>query len=239
VRVISLARSADRRASMARQLDAVGSLDWAFFDACESLPGWLHHDPAVVRRRLRRDMTGGELGCFASHAALWRWFIDDSTAQLLVVLEDDVVIDPGFFAQLPAFAAALPNTQFVRLYAKAPTLARPLAQVMGRHIVRYRGIAFGTQGYVLRRAGAERFLASITNVERPIDDEIDRFWVHGNPNIGVHPFPIMEIGFASTIEPARRAPTSGGWLRWKLGRAGDGLQRRAANIRMALAEPRL
>ena len=226
VRVISLAGS-PRRATMAAQLDAVPALDWSFFDALRELAD-LEHNPAATRRAIRRDMTSGEIGCFASHAALWRELVaggDDA----VVVLEDDVLFDPGFLAQLGEVVAAHP---FVRLHAKAPVAARVIGRVAGRHLVRYGGIAFGTQAYILRRAGATRWLASITRVERPVDDEIDRFWIHGVPNIGIHPSPLVELGGPSTIEGARRSLPPPRWheLGWQARRAADSARRRLSNL---------
>ena len=227
---------------MGRQLDAIPGLAWSFFDACESVPDFLIHDPVGTQRSIRRDLTGGELGCFASHVSLWRWFLGQIEHDALIVLEDDLQIDPFFFAALDRFCACVPDAAFVRFHAKAPTYARPIRMVMGRHLIRYRGIAFGTQGYIIRRQGAERFVRSITRITRPIDDEMDRYWVHQVPNIGLHPFPIMELGFPSTIEAQRRGkPQSSApeYLRWKGHRALDSLRRRFANLRLALSEPRV
>lgn len=241
VRVISLAGSTERRASMTAQLDAVPGLDWAFHDAATALPPFLRHDGTTTRRLLARDLTRGELGCFASHAILWREHAAAADDAVMVVLEDDVMIDPQFLAALPVFAARLPNAGLVRLYAKAPAPATIVGFVHGRHIVRYRGGAYGTQAYLLRPTAA-RALARITTVVRPVDDEMDRFWQHSVPSLGVHPFPVLEIGFASTIEAARRTlprPGMPGWWGWKRARIADSLARRAANLRYRFSETRL
>ena len=230
VRVISLTDS-PRRAAMAGQLAAVSGLDWRFFDALRALPAGLAYDADGARRVIRRELTAGEIGCFASHAALWRE-LAEGPDDAMIVLEDDLLIDPGFFAQLPAIDLALAAHPFVRLHAKAPVGARVIGRVAGRHLVRYRGIAFGTQGYLLRREGARRWLASIRRVVRPVDDEIDRFWVHGVPNIGIYPFPILELGGPSTIEGERRELPPPRWheLGWQARRAADSARRRLANL---------
>jgi len=230
VHVISLAES-PRRAGMARQLDAVPGLDWRFFDALRTLPDGLGYDPGGAVRAVRRTLTPGEIGCFASHAALWRT-IAEGDSPAAVILEDDLLIDPGFFARLPEVIAALAAHPFVRLHAKAPVGAKVIDQAAGRHVVRYRGIAFGTQGYILRREGAARWLASIRSVVRPVDDEIDRYWVHGVANIGLHPFPVMEVGLPSTIEGERRSLGPPRWheFGWQARRAIDSARRRLANL---------
>lgn len=242
-RVISLAGS-PRRAGMAAQLDRVtgpggAPLDWAFFDACEAVPPILTHDLAATRATIRRDMTRGEIGCFASHVSLWHWLGRQPPDRLLLVLEDDLVLDPEFMAQLSQIAASHPEIPYLRLYAKAPAPARVIGRVAGRHLVRYQGIAFGTQAYLMRPAAAQRLAASVIRITRPIDDEMDRYWAHGVANLGLFPFPVMELGLPSTIEATRRGlpPATMADTPYQVRRLVESLRRRAANLRLALGLP--
>lgn len=229
VHVISLPGS-PRRADMARQLDDVPGLDWRFFDAARTPPP-LPYDPAMARATVRRELTPGELGAFGSHRAVWE-MVAGGDAAVAVILEDDLVIDPGFFAVLPSVAADLAGYPFVRLYAKAPTRAQIIGKTAGRHIVRYMGAAIGAQGYFLTRDGARRWLASISRVVRPVDDEMERYWAHGLPNIGLHPFPVIERTGPSTIEESRRGlpPPRLTEVRWQARRAIESARRRLANL---------
>ena len=231
VRVISLSESTGRRAAMAAQLARVSGLEWAFVDAETAPPADLPYDDAGARRTIRRPLSRGEQGCFASHVALWRWLVAQPQGTILVVLEDDLIVDPDFFAELPAVCAAAP-VDYLRLYAKAPVGARVRGRVAGRHLVRYRGLAFGTQAYVLRQAGAARWLASISRMVRPVDDEIDRYWAHGVPNMGLFPFPVIERSGPSTIELARRQLPPPRWhaFGWQLRRLRESAWRRWANL---------
>jgi glycosyl transferase family 25 len=100
-----------------------------------------------------------------------------------------------------------PQVDYIRLYAKAPAPFSYLGLTASRrHLVRFKHPVFGTQGYLLRRAGAERFLRNLSEVVRPIDDEMDRFWINGVPIVAVYPFPLTEIGFETTIGMTRHAP---------------------------------
>lgn len=230
VHVISLPDSL-RRPAMACQLDAVDGLEWCFFDAARTPPATIDYDPAAARRAIRRELTPGELGCYGSHVALWQR-IASGADDVAVVLEDDLLIDPGFFADLPAVVAALAQHPFVRLHAKAPTSARIIGRVAGRHVVRYRGAAIGAQGYILRREGAQRWLDSIAAVVRPVDDEMERYWAHGIANIGLHPYPIIERMGPSTIEDTRRGIAPPRWheFGWQARRALESGRRRLANL---------
>jgi glycosyl transferase family 25 len=70
-------------------------------------------------------------------------------------------------------------------------------------LLRLLGHAYGTQGYVITRVGAERLMAACRDIRRPIDDQMDRFWEHGVPNLAIFPFPIMEEAVPSAIGMAR------------------------------------
>jgi glycosyl transferase family 25 len=237
VRVVSLVDS-PRRAGMATQLEAIPGLDWSFFDACTELPAILVHDSAATTAAIRRDLTRGELGCFASHASLWHELAAAPDGSVMIVLEDDLLVDPGFFGALASFEAQTRGIDYLRLHAKAPAPARVVGRVAGRHLVRYQGIAFGTQGYFIRKPAARRF-AAITRVVRPVDDEMDRYWAHGVPNMGVFPFPLLELAGPSTIEAERRGRVRPGWLDigYQAPRLTESLRRRLANLRLALGLP--
>lgn len=230
VRVISLADCTDRRARMAEQLDAT-DLAWRFFDAWRTPPAELPYEPARARVARGRVLTPGELGCFASHWALWGDFLFHHGDELLLVLEDDLLLDPDFFGRLDAAVLAMGDIDYLRLYAKVPAGIRNEAPFLQRHIARFSGKAYGTQAYLLSRRGAARFRRSIRRVERPIDDEMDRFWVHGMPIRAVFPFPVMEVQQGSTIEDSRRSlePLTGAErARWLLGRGLEKTRRLAA-----------
>jgi glycosyl transferase, family 25 len=237
IRIISLKDSADRRAAMQAQMDKMSGLEWSFFDAYTALPDFLQHDAAQTQRLLRRSMSKGELGCFGSHAALWHWFATSCHHDYMIILEDDVILDPIFFQNIDPFMTALPNVDYVRLYAKAPAPAKPFNFLMGRHIIRYTGVAFGTQGYIMRKAAAQKFLTSMKSVSRPIDDEMDRYWVHDVPNIGVFPFPLMEVSTTSTIGDSRRSIDTSlqAYAIWKGHRIWNSLRRRWRNMEYGLS----
>jgi glycosyl transferase family 25 len=72
-----------------------------------------------------------------------------------------------------------------------------------RTLIEYLDRPLGTQGYLMTREGAERFLRHCRVVRRPLDDELDRSWEHGVPCLGLFPFPLIEQSTASAIGPAR------------------------------------
>src|SRR5262249_659665 len=74
----------------------------------------------------------------------------------------------------------------------------------GKHsIVEIDGTVFGAMAYAITKAGAGIFLDHCRVVRRPIDDEMDRTWAHGQRNLSVFPFPVMGEMGDSTIGGAR------------------------------------
>src|SRR3546814_17773491 len=75
-----------------------------------------------------------------------------------------------------------------------------------RAIVELVGLAYGTQGYAITLEGARRLAEHCRTVRRPIDDEMDRSWAHGLPNLALYPAPILEAAVVSDIGNSRFVP---------------------------------
>ena len=202
--VISLPDAAERRAGFTERARGT-AVSWAWFDAHRELAPPLSYaqDDAIVAKG--RPMFPGELGCYSSHYAAWQAFLSTASMQLLV-LEDDTIVDWSFVEKLVAVDLDAAGVRYLRLYAKRPCAYREvLRNVVERQrtLVEYLDRPLGTQGYLMTRAGAERFVRHCRTVRRPLDDELDRSWDHGVSCFGVYPFPLIEQAASSTIEPAR------------------------------------
>ena len=203
VLVISLPDAAERRAGFAERARGT-ALAWRFFDAHRELgPGLSYRpDDAIVAKG--RPLMPGELGCYSSHYFAWQALLDSGAAQM-IVLEDDTIVDWTFLEKLAALDFPARGVRYLRLFAKRPCAFRLHGEAVEpqRYLVEFAAYAHGTQGYVLTRAGAERFLRHCRRVRRPVDLELDRAWDHGVPSLAVFPFPLTEISTASTIGAAR------------------------------------
>jgi glycosyl transferase family 25 len=204
VLVISLPDAAERRALFAERAKGT-SLDWSWFDAHRELSADLRHDPDEAIVAKGRPMYAGELGCYSSHYAAWRAFLNTAAPQLLV-LEDDTIVDWGFLEKLATVDLAAAGVRYLRLYAKRPCAFREVlrdAVQQQRTLIEYLDRPLGTQGYLMTREGAERFVRHCREVRRPLDDELDRSWDHGVACLGLFPFPVIEQATASGIGPDR------------------------------------
>ena len=206
--VVSLASATERRAAFAERAQHT-SLRWSFFDACTAIAEGMEIDNAAVRRNKGRDLTAGEIGCYASHFSIWREILRTGIRQA-IVLEDDTVVDWAYLERLATTDLAGEGIDYLRLYAKRPTYQRVVRSDFLQHsrtVVELIGLAFGTQGYAITQEGARRFAEHCRIVRRPVDDEMDRSWAHGMPNLALYPAPILEAAIASDIGLGRFAPT--------------------------------
>ena len=224
VLVISLADAAERRAGFVERA-RVTTLPWKFVDAHRELGAGLTYRPdeAVVARG--RPLTPGELGCYSSHYHAWLALLDSQAAQM-IVLEDDTIVDWTFLEKLATVDFRTLGVHYLRLFARRPSAFRLHGEAIEpqRYLVEYAAYAHGTQGYVITRAGAERFVRHCRRVRRPVDVELDRAWDHGVPCLAVFPFPLTEISSGSTIGSAR-------WTRPEIPAA-----LRGARLRMRVVE---
>lgn len=197
---------ARRHAFAARAGDT--KLAWRFFDACTAPAAGMTIDEPAIRRNKGRVMSKGEIGCYASHFSIWQDLIARGVRQA-IVLEDDTVVDWTYLEALAATDLGAEGIDYLRLYAKRPTWQRVVRQDFLQHsraVVEVVGLAYGTQGYAITRDGARRLAAHCKTVRRPIDDEMDRSWAHGLPNLALYPAPILEAAVASDIGNSRFVP---------------------------------
>lgn len=198
--VISMRESLDRRAAFAERANDA-PVPWHFFDAhTEAMPGLVYDDAAAKVIRAR-SLTKAEIGCYASHYALWTQLLDDAGAEQYVVLEDDVIIDWNFLKRIAQVDFGRSGIDYLRLYCLRPGsfVVRKYRYLENRHLIQLMDPAYGTQGYVITRGGARRLIPRCNRIVRPIDSQLDRYWDHGIPNLCLFPFPIIEQFVSSTI----------------------------------------
>src|SRR5262245_21551976 len=95
--VVSLPSANERRADSEANLNQNRQIEWRFFDAkTASSPCTIRSDPALQISRFGRILTDSEIGCFKSHFCALSDFFHTMESDWLLVLEDDVWLDPNF-----------------------------------------------------------------------------------------------------------------------------------------------
>ncbi len=198
-RIVSLATSADRRALVAENLKSF-CIPWKFHDAVRG-GGVCRFEPSIARqlRCFGRALTDGEVGCFKSHVLAMQEFERSESLDWLLVIEDDVWVDPKFdFLALIEFLDRR-ELNYVRLYSRRWKPASLIAYFGERQFIRFKTDPYGMQAYLLNRRGAKQFLQSFDTIDRPIDDELGRFWKNKLDIYSIFPFPVIERSVASTL----------------------------------------
>jgi glycosyl transferase, family 25 len=200
--LINLDRSTSRRAAMEERLGALG-LQYTRFLGIDGRKEWEtlvdDVDLAAFRRNVGREVLPGEIGCYASHLAVWRALID-SPHDVALVLEDDVVFHTDFMDALDAVLEAYGTWDIVKLNcirAKQPILRRRLGPY---RLNAYVGAFTGMGAYLITRSFAQAQMPLMFPMRRPIDHALDEFDARTFRHFGLQPFPShVDDGNHSTI----------------------------------------
>jgi len=174
----------------------------------ELLPGEKINQEQSLAMRLIQ-LTSGEIGCYLSHLRTIREAYEAGIPRICI-LEDDVLIEPGFKATLEAVEPLPDHVEFVRLMGlkiHRRKIVAPLAQ--GHHLTRPLKGVCGTQGYVINRSGMKKVIAAGSNLSEPIDKFYDHFWDIDLFSFTIEPHLIWERPrIASSIKKESRSNAS-------------------------------
>ena len=173
IAVISLARHAARGADMQRQAAALGlplRLFTGFDAGAESEEALSALVPPIG---YAGPMPAKDRGCTASHLLLLQSFLAGSASHLLV-LEDDVLLEPALLPWLEALSWWPSGADIVRLEAwgdpqRFHVVSRRGHTHLGRDLLRLYSMHPGTAAYLITRASVERAVSWIGRMPVPID----------------------------------------------------------------------
>lgn len=145
VRVISMTGSVERRRLVKETLSDM-PLPWAFFDGLTaSDPCGIEADPKRQIIRSGRTLRPGEIGTMKSHYGVLAEFDRDPDLRWLLVLEDDVLVDPNFDFLGAAMLAEQYGIHRLSLYAMHWKPADAIACWADRQLLRFRSMPYGGQ----------------------------------------------------------------------------------------------
>ncbi|MGZ2747050.1 glycosyltransferase family 25 protein [Burkholderia stagnalis] len=177
---ISLKRATERRKSMIAQMQQ-HDVDGRFFDAVEiqgsveDVPGY---NAAARKFFYGTPLTKGQIGCYLSHREVWKQLVA-SRDEAWCVMEDDIILLPGFKAATEELDAHRDAWDIVRLYGIFENPQVEFASLPSGTKMMWMDVhPLGTQCYVITRKAAQRMLESTEKIQYPIDDAIDKNWKH-------------------------------------------------------------
>ena len=169
--VINMPSATDRRASITRQLESQGlSAEWIAATRGKDMTASevaKVYDERANCKYFRRALSPGEIGCYVSHREAWQALLN-STAELAVILEDDIRLGDQF----PLAIKALESANDFDIIKLSDDRNCPIAQAKvasaGFEWVSYKRVPNCANGYAISRKGAEKLL-SRERFFRPVD----------------------------------------------------------------------
>tara|TARA_R110001592_G_scaffold178141_1_gene418792 strand:- start:4854 stop:5582 length:729 start_codon:yes stop_codon:yes gene_type:complete len=211
VYVINLATSTERWATTSNRLTELG-ISYERFEAVdgrkEAHPLFDRYDDKLREKYRRKPLSGGELGCFASHFLLWNKCVE--LKKPIVVLEDDLIINESLNDALKIAAEQISTLQYLRLaatYPKPKTYKKIKSLGQFDLIDHIRGPS-GTLGYVISPDASADLIKHAEKWFIAVDDYMDRYWWHGVDCYSLMPFPIEVAENDSDIVRVKKEPQS-------------------------------
>jgi glycosyl transferase family 25 len=205
VRILTMRNATERQSTVQRTIASSPSLsreNHAFFFAKSPEDVELGYDDYKSYINSGRTLSPAEQSCYASHYGIYLDFLNNSDAEFLFVMEDDVYIDPHFSFQDAMKMMREAEIDYLRLFCRAHAPAQTIVYAGKYQIVRYNWSPGGTQAYLLSRRGAKNLADHIRAnkcISRPIDIEMDRSWATKNTVFALFPQPALEFNFPTTI----------------------------------------
>ena len=220
--VISLQSSHDRREHIRRQLDPLG-LDYAFFDAIEGAIGYHFFDPYDEDQFLLntgRRVIDGEVGCYASHLALWKRCLEMN--QPILIMEDDATLQEHFRAALYETNRLIMQYGFIRLQHGLPKrgLHAIPVETAGMFSLNFcQRFPFGAMCYAIAPSTAAAFVENSQKMTGPVDMFIKKYWKHKQPLFFMFPPSVDGDGVHHSTTIVGERAKGKLWIRLRLKRA--------------------
>ena len=208
--VISLERAVERRRRIVSDLNALG-LDFELRDAVDGRNIPADCEALIDRAGSRRDGRPIRMGSIANWLSQRQALLDmvENGPEIMAVLEDDVEFAPEFPAVLDALDNCSEPFGIVFLHHGPRRPFVPHARLETGHRLGWvRWSHFGSQGYVITRGAARRFLGKTPMVRTGIDRALARYWHHGLTTYCLRPAVVHqreEFAGSASLIPARCA----------------------------------
>jgi len=190
--LINLARSKDRLAACARQLDAHD----LSYERIEAVDGDDMQNSTISdvydfnKSSYHKHMTKGEIACYLSHVRTWQKIVDEKL-DYAVIFEDDILLQDSIQQGLQAIGSINEPWDLIKL-AEAPVKRKVMHHIPVHEfsLVTYNKVPIRCCAQVISLAGAKKLLANNTKVTRPIDIELQYWWESGLCVFGLQPYTV-------------------------------------------------
>jgi glycosyl transferase, family 25 len=202
--VINLDQDKERLSILAKQLQPLG-LPWTRIPAVlgralskQEQDEYL--DAASFEKLHGMSPSLGELGCYLSHVAALRAFLE-SPHEFALILEDDAGPTPDILPVLSALVTEPEHWDMVKLSGVHRGTPLPVKRLTENHqlAVMLSG-AMGSSAYLISRPAAEKYLARLLPMQLPYDHSFERPWFFDLRILRVLPWVVEhDTGAVTTI----------------------------------------
>jgi len=155
------------------------------------------YSPSLNQKQSYQPLTPGEIGCYASHVAVWRGLLD-SDERSVAIFEDDVTLQQGLPDVLRAVETLETDWGMLKLMGRRrEKTAEACPWIPGFRLIRYRRVPSLCCAYVINRSGAQKVLSAHVPFGRPVDIDMRYWWESGCQILGVQPYPVTLSTLAS------------------------------------------
>jgi GR25 family glycosyltransferase involved in LPS biosynthesis len=200
--LINLDQSMDRLARMTSEFDRVGLAFQRFAGVRGTeLPPNIRPFFCGADGQIVSPLKVGEIGCYASHLAIWRGIAVGGYKAPALICEDDLALPADLACILARTLAKAPSGwDIIRLAFQTKRTVARVASLDSRYdLVRYSRHPQLSGAYLISRQGASKLLKPSLR-EHPIDGDLSRPWVFGLESYGVYPAPIAHLAEDSLID---------------------------------------
>lgn len=195
---------------MAQELNG-NRIAFSFFDAFDGdhgKAGFRSIDRKQFEISTGRKLLAQEVGCFASHRALWEKCV--AANESFLIFEDDAHLEDHFSQVFDFTRRILPDIGYVRLQHESRGRRKIMGHSRGLTLQRFRKPPQGAMCYAITPMVASEFLKLSHDLTAPIDKFVSHTWLHGQPMYAILPYGVTEAHLAthSTIGERRKTRKS-------------------------------
>lgn len=191
--VISLLDEIARRKSSKEQLSAF-DLEFEFFDALKVEQDWESffsgYDEKQYLINTGRTAVPGEIGCYASHLALWKKCVEID--QPIMIMEDDFLLKHNFGSAFTETQKLIHQYGFIRLQSEHRGKRKMVKKSSTFNLVYYNKMPHSLMCYAISPDVAKAFIQQSTLLTAPVDVMVKKIWEHRQRLYGLMPYPVVE-----------------------------------------------
>jgi GR25 family glycosyltransferase involved in LPS biosynthesis len=133
------------------------------------------------------QLTKGAIGCYLSHSNLFKQLLSDSTCDMYLIFEDDIIIDKRALTKINDILKEVPNNWDMILLGYARVFNYT---VVSPKIAKVKSF-WGLNGYLISKQGARTFLENHKMIECQIDNYMSWLAIQNKMNIYATTTPIV------------------------------------------------